>query len=265
MTIDGPFEYLTFGATFSRTFSLFCDRMDLFCAITGIVIVPYSVLILTVAIFVAYVMIQGEEVPEFQPTHIPLITIIMFLQAVAYEIATVLGQGAISKAVAMIYVGQQPTWFGCLQDSFKRVCALMGSSILVYGTLFVAGIPPLIFLLVVTANRNPLTIILAVASCSAFIVGGVYGFIGVCMSSPAIVIEGFSNPLQGIMRSWELAKGSRCYLLCTLFCLWLMRNLLTRLLHNMFITGDVLDALVSVVGVIVSVVPLLLFFPLHAM
>ena len=179
--------------------------------------------------------------------------------------ATVIGQGAISKAVAMMYVGQQPTWLGCLRDSFKRFCTLMGSSILIYGTLFVAGLPAFIFLITVTANPNFLTILLAVVSCTVFVIGGVYGFIGASMSSPAIVIEGFSNPLQGIIRSWELAKGSRCYLLCTLFCLWLMGNLLTRLLHNMFLGGDIMDAYFSIVGVIVSVVPVLLFFPLHAM
>jgi hypothetical protein len=265
MTIDEPFEYLTFGATFSRTFGIFFDRLDLFCAIAAVVIVPFTVFVLTLGIFGAYLLIREEEIPDFQPKHIPLIIFILFCQAVAYEIATVLGQGAISKAVAMIYVGQQPTWMGCLRDSFKRACALIGSSILVYGSLFVAGLPALIFLLVVSANPNALTITLAVVSCSAFIVGGVYGFIGASMSSPAIVIEGFSNPLQGVMRSWELAKGSRCYLLCTLFCLWLISDLLTRLLHNMFITGDIMDALFSIVGVIVSVVPLLLFFPLHAM
>lgn len=265
MTIDEPFEYLTFGATFSRTFGLFFDRLDVFCAITGVVLVPFVVLLLTLGIFGASVLIREEEIPDFHPKHIPLIVFVVFLQCVAYELATVIGQGAISKAVAMIYVGSQPTWLGCLRDSFKRSCCLLGSSILVYGTLFVAGLPALIFLLVVVANTNALTIILAVATCSAFILGGLYGFVGACMSSPAIMIEGFSNPLQGIMRSWELAKGSRCYLLCTLFCLWLMSDLLTRLLHNMFITGDILDALFSIVGVIVSVVPLLLFFPLHAM
>ncbi|KAL3904460.1 MAG: hypothetical protein SGARI_004912 [Bacillariaceae sp.] len=236
MPIDEPFEYLTFGATFGRTFGLLFDRFDLFCAITAVVIVPFVILVLTLGIFVSY------------------------------EIATVIGQGAISKAVAMIYVGQQPTWMGCLRDAaLKRGCTLLGSSILVYGTLTVAGLPAIIFLLVVVANPNVLTIILAVATCTFFIVGGTYGYIGAVMSSPAIMIEGFTNPLQGVMRSWELATGSRCYLLCTLFCLWLMNNLLARLLHNMFVGGDVLDAVLSIVGIIVSVVPILIFFPLHAM
>lgn len=265
MPIDEPFEYLTFGATFSRSFGLFFDRLDLFCAITGIVLVPFVILVLTLGIFVFSIFVREEEIPDFHPKHIPLIVFIVFLQGATYEVATMLGQAAISKAVAMLYVGQQPNWLGCLRDAFKKVCPLLGSSVLIYGSLFVAVLPALIFLLVVTANPNVLTIILAVVTSTAVLIFGSYGFIGVSMTKPAIMIEGFTNPLQGVMRSWELANGSRCYLLCTLFCLWLLSDLVTRLLHNMFVTGDVLDAIFSVVGIIVSVVPLLLFFPLHAM
>mmetsp|Transcript_18629 Transcript_18629/g.34717 ORF Transcript_18629/g.34717 Transcript_18629/m.34717 type:complete len:344 (-) Transcript_18629:322-1353(-) len=264
MTIDEPFEYLTFGGTFARTFGLFFDRFDLFVAMTGIVLIPYVILVLTLGIFAASVLIREEEVPNFHPTHIPLIVLVVFLQMLVYEIATVLGQGAISQAVAMIYVGQRPEWIHCLKTSWKRKWALLGSSLLVYGTLFTAAIPPFVFLLVLSMNVNALTIILACVSCTAYVLGGLYGYIGVVMSSPAIMIECFSNPLQGIMRSWELATGSRCYLLCTLFCLWLFNNLLARLLHNMFTGGSVMDALFSVVGIIISVVPILLFFPLHA-
>jgi hypothetical protein len=265
MTIDEPFEYLTFGGTFSRTFGLFFERFDIFMAITGIVLVPYVVLFLTLGIFAASVVIREEEVPDFHPSHIPIIVGVVFLQLVVYEISTVLGQGAISHAVASIYVGQRPGWLQCVRESWKRKLALFGSSLLVYGALFLAGIPPFILISVATVIPNVLTIVLACVSGVAFVVGGLYGYIGAIMSSPAIMVEGFSNPVKGIMRSWELATGSRCYLLCTLFCLWFLNNLVARLLHNMFITGDVMDILFTIVGIVVSVIPLLLFFPLHAM
>jgi hypothetical protein len=85
------------------------------------------------------------------------------------------------------------------------------------------------------------------------------------MTNPAIMVENISNPLQGIQRSWDLATGSRCYLLCTLFCLWFLNNMVSRLLHNMFVTGDVMDIMFSIAGIVVSVIPMLIFFPLHAM
>jgi hypothetical protein len=79
------------------------------------------------------------------------------------------------------------------------------------------------------------------------------------------MIENFSSPMQGINRSWELTMGSRCYLMCTLFCLWFLNDLVSRLLHNIFVTGDIMDVFFSLAGIVVAVIPLLLYFPLHSM
>jgi hypothetical protein len=258
MTIDEPFEYLTFGGTFGRTFGLFFDRLDLFMGMSGVVIVPYTVLLLTSSIIAASIIVREEEVPDFHPTHIPAIVLILLIQMILYELCSVIGQGAISKAVASIYIGQRPEWLNCLKDAWKMKLPLLGSSVLVYGALCVAFIPAWIFVAMAIMSPNGLTITLAVVASLAFVAGGLYGFIGVTMVSPAIMIESIRNPIQGITRSWELATGSRCYLLCTLFCLWFLNNLVARLLHNMFVTGDVMDILFSVVGIIVSIVPILL-------
>lgn len=43
MAIDDPFEYLSFGATLGRTFSLLFDRFDFFMGVSLIVIIPYAV------------------------------------------------------------------------------------------------------------------------------------------------------------------------------------------------------------------------------
>lgn len=265
MTIDEPFEYLTFGGTFSRTFGLLIDRFDLFLGITGVVMVPYTILLLTLGILIASVVIREEEVPEFHMKHVPLIVMILLIQMVFYELATVIGQGGISQAVAMLYVGQRPDWWHCVRSAWSKKCALVGSSLLVYGALFLAFIPAYILFVVAVAIPNGLTITLACLAGLALVVFGVYGFIGTVMTSPAIMIEGFTSPIKAISRSWELATGSRCYLICTLLCLWLMSNLLSRLLHNMFISGDIMDVMFSIVGIVVSVLPMMLFFPLHGM
>jgi hypothetical protein len=265
MTIDEPFEYLTFGGTFSRTFGLLIDRFDLFMGITGLVMIPYSVLLLTLGIFVASVVIREEDVPDFHPSHVPMVVMIVLIQMIFYEIATVIGQGAISQAVAMIYIGQRPGWLQCVRSAWGKKWPLLGSSLLLYWGLFLAFIPTWVFIVVAVANSNGLTITLACLAGLVFFVSGLYAFIGLIMTSPAIMVEGHGSPIKAMMRSWELAAGSRCYLLCTLFCLWLIGNLVSRLLHNMFVTGDVMDVMFSIVGIVVSVVPMLLFFPLHAM
>lgn len=258
MTIDEPFEYLTFGGTFGRAFSLFVDRFDLFMGMSGVVIVPFAVLLLTISIIAASILIREEEVPDFHPHHIPAIVLVLLTQFILYELCSVIGQGAISKAVASIYVGQRPGFGNCLMDAWKMKWSLLGSSVLVYGALCVAFIPAWIFIALSIMIPNPFTIILAVLSSLAFIAGGLYGYVGVVMVSPAIMIESIRHPVQAITRSWELATGSRCYLLCTMFCLWFLNQLVARLLHNMFVTGDVMDILFSIVGIVVSIVPMLL-------
>ena len=55
---DDPFQYLTFGGTFGRTFLLFFDRFDLYMAISAVVMVPFvlffvSAIIFCVAVFMA--------------------------------------------------------------------------------------------------------------------------------------------------------------------------------------------------------------------
>jgi hypothetical protein len=41
--------------------------------------------------------------------------------------------------------------------------------------------------------------------------------------------------------------------------------MVSRLLSNIFMTGDAMDILFSVAGIVVTILPLLVFFPLHAM
>jgi hypothetical protein len=265
MTIDEPFEYLTFGGTFSRTFGLLIDRFDLFMGITGIVMIPYTILLVTLGIFIASVVIREEEVPEFHPTHLPTIILVVLVQMICYEFATVIGQGAISQAVSMLYVGQSPNWYQCVVAAWNKKWPLIGSSVLLYGGLFVAFIPTWIIIVLAVTIPNGFTIALAVLVGIAYVVMGQYVFIGLIMTSPAIMIEGHRSPIKGMTRSWELASGSRVYLLCTMFCLWFMGNLVSRLLNNMFVTGDIMDLMFSIVGVVVTVIPMILFFPLHGM
>lgn len=62
MTIDEPFEYLTFGGTFGRTFSLWFDRFDFFTSIAGVVLIPFAVLNISVGLLAAIWIVEEEEV-----------------------------------------------------------------------------------------------------------------------------------------------------------------------------------------------------------
>lgn len=265
MPIDEPFEYLTFGGTFSRTFSLWAERFDFFTSIAGIVLIPFAILYISGILLAAIWFVEEKEIPDFHPKHIPLVIFIFGLEFVIYELATIVGKGAIVLGVARMYVGQQANTMECLKEAWAKKLPLISVSLLVgLGVVLCAGIAS-IFALLATQYTNAFTIFLAVLVGAVVFAVGLYGYIGVVMANPSIMIENFSSPLQGLKRSWELATASRSYLLCTLFCLWFMNDMVKRLLQNIFVTGDIMDLAFSPAGVVVSVVPLLLYFPLHTM
>ena len=265
MPIDEPFEYLTFGGTFSRTFSLWMDRWEFFTTIAGIVLVPFTVLFVTIGLVAAIWIVEEGEIPDFHPKHLPLLMCIFGLQFLVYSLATIIGSGAISLGVARMYVGQPVTVMECLKDAWAKKCTLISVSAIMGSAMLVGVVMLSIFIGIAVASPNGLTIFLAVITSLAVIAAGFYWYIGIVLTNPSIMIENFSGPIQGMKRSWELVSGSRCYLICGLFGLWLMNDLVSRLFRNLFVGGDTMDLFFSLVGILISVLPLVLYFPLHAM
>jgi hypothetical protein len=266
--VDGdPLQYLSFGATFSRTFSIFFDRFDLFLALSAIVLVPFCIIAITLAIFFISLALREDEIPNFHPKHLPLIGSIVGLQILLYAVITIVGRGAMIRAVAEMYLGDGShavNWMKCFKKSLEQFWSLLGASVMVVGGLVLLAILPVFVVMMAMIHTNFLWVILACIVLLAFVIAGVYIFISFIMASPAIIIEQ-RTALEGLQRSWELSSGSRCYIMCTLFCLWFVNNLVSRLLSNMFMNGDAMDLLFSVAGIVVTVLPMLVFFPLHAM
>lgn len=265
MTIDEPFEYLTFGATFSRTFSIWADRFDFYSAIAGMVMVPYAIFVVSLGFLFALWYIEEEEIPGFQPKHLPVVIVVFGFQFFVYTLATIVGKGAIVLGVARMYVGQRPTFMECLRESWNKKYPLISATFLIALVLSIAMVLLSIFIGLAVGIPNVLTITLAVLVGLGLVAVAAYAYIGTVLTVPSIMVEGFSGPIQSIKRSWELAAGSRCYLFCSLFCLWFMSDLVKRLLHNIFVTGDIMDTLFSLAGIVVELLPLIVFFPLHTM
>jgi hypothetical protein len=265
MTIEEPFEYLSFGGTFSRAFQIWFDRFDFFCSIAAIVLVPFVVLSISLGVLLALWIVESENIPEFHPKHIPLVIFIFGLQFIVYDLATILGRAAIMRSVAKMYVGQPVTTMECLGDAWAKKFPLISVSMIVgFGCSLGISVVAL-FIHLAISHPNPFTIFLAVVVAIVVCSVGLYGYIGVILAYPAIMIENFPGPLRGIKRSWDLATGSRCYLLCVLFSLWFINNLLSRMLHNMFVGGDIMDVLFSMAGLAVTIIPLLVYFPMQSM
>jgi hypothetical protein len=265
---DGdPLQYLSFGATFSRTFSLFFDRFDVFLALSSIVLVPFGILITTGSIFAFSLAVRGEGIPDFHPTHLPLIGFVLALQVILYAVITIVGRGAMIRAVAELYLGDgsHPVhWMACFRKSLEQIKSLMGASVIVAGGMILGAIVPYFIFCMGMLYHSPVWIVLSLLFGIPVLIALIYIYISLIMSSPAIIIEQ-RTAVQGLRRSWELANGSRCYIMCTLFCFWVVKNMVSRLLTNMFLYGDVMEVLFSVAGIVMTILLMLIFFPLHTM
>lgn len=265
MPINEPFEYLTFGGTFSRTFSLWFDRFDFFTSIAAVVLVPLTALTISVGLVSAIWIVETEEIPDFHPKHLPLIIFIFGMQYFVYSLATIIGRGAISLGVARMYVGQPVNMMDCLKEAWAKKCTLLTVSLFMGSAMLFAVAILATFIFIAVAFTNAFSIFLAVVVSLCVCAAGFYGYIGIVLTSPSIMIENFSGPIQGMKRSWELATGSRCYLFWTLFCLWFLNDMVSRALLNIFVGGDIMDVVFSLAGLVVAILPLLIYFPLHAM
>jgi membrane-anchored glycerophosphoryl diester phosphodiesterase (GDPDase) len=274
-----PLQYLSFGATFSRTISIFFDRYDLFLVLSAIVLVPFCITLITVTIFVNSLVRRKDTIPDFHPKHLPLIGGIVALQLLLYAVITIVGRGAMIRAVAEMYLGDRShaaevNWRKCFKKSLEQFWSLLGASIMVAGMMILLMILPISFHtmgtfyegLGLTFYEGLFMLILAYIVLLASVIAAVYIFISLVMSSPAIIIEQRTT-LEGLQRSWELSSGSRCYIMCTLFLLWFLNQLVGQLLSYMFMSGDsdVMNVLFEMKGILLTVLPMLVFFPLHAM
>jgi len=235
ITEDEIFEYLTIGGTFGRVFRLFFDRLDVFMGISLVFSIPYA--ILTVTLLTTEIT---DEDFEF---------IMSAFDLLVYELACVIGQGAISIAVAEIYIGRRPGWGTCLKRAWTAKWALVCSSLLLHAPLFVSSALPMLSLLMVTREGVSFGIILfAYLLVCVCLVGTSYWYSGLILSGPAIAIENFRSPIKGLKRSWELCSGSRCYVLSAMIGLFVGRIMITSLLRFMFgiWARNFLDLLITV-------------------
>ena len=260
--IDDPFDYLTFGGTFGRSLEILFDRFDVFMAIAFIVMIPFSIIFITMIFFWISSIFNNSE-----PDIVGLIFqfLLYGIEIAIYGLVTVIGRGAITHAVTQIYIGQPLGWLQCLKVAWKRKCSLIGAALVVYGVFVVAVITAALgFFLLLHKYVNNFTIILSVVFGIAFLGCATYLYTGVLLTNSTVMVENFSDPIKGMKRSWELSTGSRCYLLCTMLCLFMLFQLVTAFLHNLFGAGSfyMVDSFIDLVIHLGSYV---FYFPLHGM
>lgn len=240
---DDIFEYLTFGGTFGRVFRLFFDRFDVFMGISMVFFVPYAILVVTGLVMGA---IAFEE--SFDPDNVPKLFIMFALDLLIYELACVIGQGAISVAIAEIYIGRRVGFGSCLKRAWTAKWALVCSSMLCFGSLFVTSLLPIFIVCLLAMHTAPVVAFGAFLVLCACLGGSCYWYSGLILSGPSIVIENFASPIKGMKRSWELSTGSRCYVLSTMIGLFVWQRMIViffRAIFGSFI-GGILELLFTV-------------------
>ena len=269
---DDDFEYLTFGGTFGRSFGLLFDRFDLFMGISIVFFVPYAIMLITFALMAASTLWDflsidpsaDEEVEKAlaQALHLHLTRYLLTLgiEFLMYEVASVLGQGAIAHAVAEIYVGRRPRWRECLAKGWDRKWSLVGASLLVHGPLFVAFVPAFGVALLVANHFHWYTVLMGLVMVIGFGIVALYAYSGLLLMGPAIMVEKIKSPTISAQRSWELSKGSRCYLVCTLLCLGFLRQIVTAFFRNLFGWNGS-----EILGQLLAILPMILYLPVRAM
>jgi hypothetical protein len=282
-TIANPFQYLSFGQTFSRTFSIFFDHLDTFLALTMAVMIPFAIVFMTYGLFIISRLMQEVKLWErsdysgFEPHHLPLVASILVVQGMAYAVMTQVGRGAMCRAVAELYLGHAPQWKSCLSDAWQRRGPLVGSAVLTHVGLLLGFIIPYISLAVaIVGGGDSLWWIITIVLCGVYVVGAGYFYTGTLLVTPALMVEPLPAPgrtvcMEGLRRSWDLATGSRCYIGCTIFGVFFLHELVRRLLHNMFFSGGnsmgsmATEIFFSLVGLAAMVIPMFVFLPLYAM
>jgi hypothetical protein len=63
-------------------------------------LVPFCVLVITIALFAVSYVVQDDEIHDCHPTHLPWMSGIFALQAILYAVITIVGRGAMIRAVA---------------------------------------------------------------------------------------------------------------------------------------------------------------------
>jgi hypothetical protein len=149
-----------------------------------------------------------------------------------------IGEGAMIRAVADIYLKRQPNVRTCLRVGVNKACTLLAASFLALVGLMVGFV--LLFL------------------------PGLYLSVKWFVQKPAIIIEG-TGAIASFGRSSELVSMSWCYVFCTATIAYFFMMLCQVVWSAVFAGGnDAGHTLFSVWGTFIAAVPAVVFMPVLA-
>ena len=266
------FTHLSLGKVVSRTVGVFVDRFDVYMTISAIVLVPIIVLLIIFSIVLELEELEmnkmnhggggtgstnagdelAVEVIGFFTQHHKAVMLFVIMDTIFYLFMLVLGEGAVTRAVADFYASQTTYgWYVNLKVTTYHhfyslfVIAIMIGSILSLGRRLVFSVP-FAFMIILGFF---------------YVIGMGFLIAFVSLSYPAVIVENI-GPINALKRSMELSEGRRCYVFGSVFGFLVVKELIKMLLINIFNPSGKAMASITPIGIMISFVPELMYMPL---
>jgi len=297
MFSSDPFQRLTAGGTFHRTFKIFAQRYDLFLIISGFVFVPLVPLMITVFQNIGFSMhtMMGGWIPPQPNTTIDFDDAFLFstmapsfnsngdvedstnaatqmtnlswqfvVEYVVFLCFAFAGRVAMAHAVAELYAGRDPSWLDCCKKGLQRWCDIFLAFMLMNAMVFGCQVVVNILLMLAILTKIRIIMVLGFLLVVAWMVAFLFAMVSLSLLAPVIMVEG-TRPVQSIKRCWELSWNNRCYIFCTIFCLCMMYYVVQLLLYVILASTGGVDFVFSALGAFLIMLPAWIYLPMAIM
>lgn len=235
------FQRLSLDESLRRTIAVYRAGFLIFTQIAGLFLTVTS----TVWVLLLFVLLPAFDVdgskftdPYYMMEHKGAYFALLGINMLVVTLVGAVGNGAMIRAVADLYVQREPTFKGCLQTGIQKACTILMASFL--STLGASAGYILLF------------------------VPGVYLSVTWFLVNPVIVVESLSV-MSSLKRSYELVSGSWCYVFC-MFLIAYSIMLVLQLIWGAIFTGgnDAGHTMFSFSGSIIASIPSIIFGPMFA-
>lgn len=297
MFSSDPFQRLTAGGTFNRTFQIFVQRYDLFLIISGFILVPLIAMMVTVFQQVGFslhtamgVLVAPQNTTSYNDfddaflfnasstpsssftlgaglegddstTQMDDVPWQFVLEYVVFFCMTFGGNAAMAYAVAELYADRNPSWLDCCKKGFQRWCDIVLAVVLWISVVVGSEMVVLFFAILLFLSGNHVLEFFGCLLILAWLVAFILGSVSMSLLAAVIMVEG-TGPVRSIKRCWELSWNNRCYIFCTIFCLCTVYNVIKILLYVIVAASGGEDLVFSPFGAILILFPLWIYLPL---
>ena len=234
------FQRLSLDESLRRTVSVYCAGLVVFTQIASLIVLLNAIIwtILLIVLLPIFKIDNGSDFsdPTYLIEHFGAYNALMLIRMVIGMMIAAVGNGAMIRAVADVYLKRRPNLKDCLLVGFQRGCTILIASFLGIIGVSVGGIlllVPGIYLMVVWFGVNQ-----------------------------AIVIEGY-GVCSAFKRSMNLVSGSWCYVFCTVMIVFITTMIFQAVWGAVVVGGnDAGHTMFTIFGSIVASIPTIITAPI---